>query len=76
MAIHDYCHGCASHELPIKEDHIHQYINMRGSAATCWWIDGICYTTSSDAVDAVKDILKCNTGDALNMLSSLPRKVN
>lgn len=76
MSITDYCRGCSSHELPIKEDHSHQYINMRGATTMCWWLDDLCFTKLDEAISHVKEQLECEIDDALKFLSSLPKKYN
>jgi len=68
----EHCPGCADDVEQI--DHCHQYINVRGTAHTVWYVDGHVFAKLTDAALYVRDILECLLSDALDYAKSIPNK--
>lgn len=67
------CEGCDDGDEPY--DHIHQYIGGRGDAVITYMIDGIAYTSPSDAIAYVMATYEVDRSEANDfLLKKLPRK--
>lgn len=69
------CYGCDDGvRTPLQEDHMHQHINMRGDATTCWWISGNVYVSMEAARSAVEKEYECSVKDAYDYIRKITKK--
>jgi hypothetical protein len=70
------CYGCVGMPDTTKEDHMHQYINIRGEAVMGWFVSGRFSTEMSEAIDDVEKIYDVPRAEAIRYVNSIPKKYN
>lgn len=70
------CYGCDGNPNATKEDHMHQYINIRGEAVMGWFVSGRFYTNVNEAIDDVAKTYEVARVEAHTYINKIPKKYN